>query len=126
MVTDPIADMITRIKNGQAAERSVLSLPYSKLKHAVAKILADSGYIISSELKKNKARQELIIKLGENKIINIRRISKPGRRLYSSAKRLPRPMGGAGVMIVSTSRGIMTDKNARKAGVGGEMICEVY
>lgn len=126
MVTDPIADMVTSIKNGQAAERSVLTVPFSKLKNEVAKILVANGYIIKTEIKKNKNKPELIIYLGENRIINLRRISKPGRRLYSSAKRLPRPMGGAGVMIVSTSRGLMSDKDARRAGVGGEMICEVY
>ena len=126
MVTDPIADMITRIKNGQSARRSTLTLPYSKIKFTVAKILAERGYIARAGVKKSKTKADLVIDLGDQRIINLRRISKPGRRLYSPAKKLPRPMGGAGVLIVSTSRGIISDREARKIGVGGEMICEVY
>ena len=126
MVTDPIADMVARIKNGQSARRTTVALPYSKTKHAVAKILKDKGYIEKVDVKKSKTKGELVLTLGDQRIINLRRISKPGRRLYSPAKKLPRPMGGAGVLIISTSKGIMSDREARKIGVGGEMICEVY
>jgi len=126
MVTDPIADMIAQIKNGQSARRTTVALPYSKVKHAVAKILKDRGYIEKVDVKKSKTKGELVLTLGEARIISLRRISKPGRRLYSPAKKLPRPMGGAGVLIVSTSKGIISDREARKIGVGGEMICEVY
>jgi len=126
MVTDPIADMVARIKNGQSARRSVVALPYSKVKHAVAKILKEKGYLDGIDVKKSKTKGELVLTLGDQRIINLRRISKPGRRLYSPAKKLPRPMGGAGVLIISTSKGIMSDREARKIGVGGEMICEVY
>ena len=126
MVTDPIADMVARIKNGQSARRSVVALPYSKVKHAVAKILKEKGYLDGIDVKKSKTKGELVLTLGDQRIINLRRISKPGRRLYSPAKKLPRPMGGAGVLIISTSKGIMSDREARRIGVGGEMICEVY
>jgi len=126
MVTDPIADMVARIKNGQSARRTTVALPYSKVKHAVAKILKEKGYLDGIDVKKSKTKGELVLTLGDQRIINLRRISKPGRRLYSPAKKLPRPMGGAGVLIISTSKGIMSDREARKIGVGGEMICEVY
>ncbi|HLB32177.1 MAG TPA: 30S ribosomal protein S8 [Patescibacteria group bacterium] len=126
MVTDPIADMVARIKNGQSARRTTVALPYSKVKHAVAKILKEKGYLDGIDVKKSKTKGELVLTLGDQRIINLRRISKPGRRLYSPAKKLPRPMGGAGVLIISTSKGIMSDREARRIGVGGEMICEVY
>ena len=126
MVTDPIASMLVSIKNAQAAGRELVVVPYSKLKESVARSLCKTGYLKGLAVKKNKNFNELQLSLGESNIINLRRVSKPGRRLYTTAKKIPRPMGGAGIMILSTSRGIMTDREARRKGVGGEMICEVY
>jgi small subunit ribosomal protein S8 len=126
MVTDPIASMLVSIKNAQAAGRSLVVMPHSKLKESVARTLCKNGYLDSVTAKKNKSFDELHLTLGESKIINLRRVSKPGRRLYATAKSIPRPMGGAGMMILSTSQGIITDREARRKGVGGEMICEVY
>jgi small subunit ribosomal protein S8 len=125
---DPIADMFTRIRNGQAANKVVVSMPSSKMKMALASLLKDEGYI--GEFSKTddvKPVLEITLKYFETKpvIEVIKRVSRPGLRVYKGNNELPKVMGGLGVAIVSTSQGLMSDRAARKAGIGGEVICFV-
>ena len=126
---DPLADMLTRIRNAQMAEKSVVSMPSSTLKVAVAKVLKDEGYIadyqISSEIKPLLSI-ELKYFEGRPVIEEVKRVSRPGLRQYTSSEDLPKVRGGLGVSIVSTSKGVMTDRAARAAGVGGEVLCTVF
>ena len=126
---DPLADMLTRIRNAQMAEKSVVSMPSSTLKAAVAKVLKDEGYIadyqISSEIKPLLSI-ELKYFEGRSVIEEVKRVSRPGLRQYKSSEDLPKVRGGLGVSIVSTSKGVMTDRAARAAGVGGEVLCTVF
>lgn len=129
-MTDPIADMLTRIRNGQMAEKVEVSMPASKLKAAIAKVLKEEGYIEDfavRELDNHKA--ELTIKLkyyeGRPVIEQLERSSKPGLRIYRGKDALPEVLGGLGVAIVSTSQGVMTDRSARALGQGGEVLCVV-
>jgi len=126
---DPLADMLTRIRNAQMAEKSVVSMPSSKLKVAVAKVLKDEGYIagyqISSEIKPLLSI-ELKYFEGRSVIEEVKRVSRPGLRQYKSAEDLPKVRGGLGVSIVSTNKGVMTDRAARAAGVGGEVLCTEF
>lgn len=125
---DPIADMLTRIRNGQKAVKTAVTMPSSKLKVAIAKLLKDEGYItdyaISGEV---KSELEVTLKYFEGKkvIETIQRVSRPGLRIYKGKNELPKVMGGMGVAVVSTSKGLMTDRAARSAGMGGEIICYV-
>ena len=125
---DPIADMLTRIRNGQAANKVAISMPSSKLKVAIANVLADEGYIESVKVVEG-AKPELEITLkyfqGKPVVESIQRISRPGLRIYKRKDELPKVMGGLGIAIVSTSKGVMTDRAARQAGLGGEIICYV-
>jgi len=129
MMTDPIADLLTRIRNAHHAEKIALTMPASKIKTAIAKVLQDEGFIESFEAAEENGKPQLAIKLkyfeGSPVIEQLQRISKPGLRVYKSAEELPKIKGGLGVAIVSTSKGIMTDKAARQAGVGGEVLCSV-
>lgn len=129
MMTDPIADLLTRIRNAHHAEKVSLTLPSSKIKQAIAKVLKDEGYIEGFETGDVEGKQQLTITLkyfeGEPVIENIARVSKPGLRVYKSASELPQINGGLGIAIVSTNKGIMTDRAARSAGVGGEVLCSV-
>jgi small subunit ribosomal protein S8 len=129
MITDPISDMLTRIRNASAVKKTEVRVPYSKLKHAIAKILAEEGYVASVE-KLADAHGELRIALKyagkEPSIRSVRRVSKPGQRLYFGHDRLPKVLSDQGIAIVSTSRGVMTNKEARKRRLGGEVLCEVY
>lgn len=126
---DPLADMLTRIRNAQMAEKSVVSMPSSKLKVAVAKVLKDEGYIQGYSVSEN-VKSELTIELkyfeGRPVIEELKRVSRPGLRNYKSASELPKVRGGLGVSIVSTNKGVMTDRAARAAGVGGEVLCTVF
>jgi len=126
MMTDPIADMFTRIRNAQRAEKVNVRMPASKTKLAIAKLLSDEGFIGSvSEVKNDgKPLLEVELKYYEDKpvIAEIKRVSKPGRREYKGSDKLPKVDHGIGIAIVSTSKGIMTDRAAREAGVGGEII----
>lgn len=125
---DPIADMLTRIRNGQAANKVVISMPSSKLKVAIANVLAAEGYIESVKvLEGAKPELEITLKYFQGKPVveSIQRVSRPGLRIYKRKDELPRVMGGLGVAIVSTSKGVMTDRVARQAGLGGEIICYV-
>ncbi|HAU67003.1 MAG TPA: 30S ribosomal protein S8 [Gammaproteobacteria bacterium] len=129
MMTDPIADLLTRIRNAHHAEKLSLTMPGSKIKHAIAKVLQDEGYIEGFDLDELDGKPAITIQLkyyeGSPVIENIKRISKPGLRVYKSAEELPSVNGGLGIAIVSTSKGIMTDRAARSAGVGGEILCSV-
>ena len=125
MMTDPIADMFTRIRNGQSASKTAVTMPSSKLKVAVAKLLKEEGYITDFAVA-GDAKPELTIELkyfeGKAVIENIQRVSRPGLRIYKRRDDLPKVMGGLGIAIVSTSKGLMTDRAARSAGIGGEII----
>ncbi len=131
-MTDPIADMLTRIRNASAVKKPEVMIPFSKVKFNIVEILKNEGYIDNIEVREErKDRKQLIIKLKYNKegnsvITGIKRISKPGRRLYTGKNELPRVLNNLGIAIISTSRGLMTNKQAKKEGVGGEIICELY
>lgn len=129
MMTDPIADLLTRIRNAHHAEMISLTLPGSKVKAAITKVLQDEGYIEGFDTSVEDGKPILNIKLkyyeGEPVIEQIQRVSKPGLRVYKSAEELPKVNGGLGISIISTSKGIMTDRAARSAGVGGEVLCSV-
>lgn len=125
---DTLADMFTRIRNAQMARKAQVELPASKLKLAVAKVLEEEGYIGGSKISEGaKPTLTLTLKYFEGRpvIETIKRVSRPGLRIYKSAGDIPKVKGGLGVVIVSTNQGIMTDRAARKANVGGELICEV-
>ena len=128
-MSDPIADMLTRIRNAQAADKVNVSVPSSKLKVAIAKVLKDEGYIEDFAVRENGAKPTLELGLkyyaGRPVIERIERVSRPGLRIYKGSGEIPKVMNGLGVAIVSTSRGVMTDKKARAAGVGGEVLCIV-
>lgn len=130
MVTDPIADMLIRIKNASMAGRSAITVDYSKIKEAVAKILVSEGYISSVETEGEMPHKQLAIKLKyENKksvITNLKRKSKPGRRQYVTKDGIPYVLGGMGTSVLSTSVGIMTGRDAKKKGIGGELLCEIW
>ncbi len=128
-MTDPIADMLTRIRNGQMAEKLGVSMPSSKLKEAIAKVLLDEGYIENFAVRKDGAKSELDIELkyyaGRPVIERLERVSRPGLRVYRGQQDLPKVMNGLGIAIVSTPKGVMTDRKARSANVGGEVLCIV-
>jgi len=125
---DPLADMLTRIRNGQMAKKASVSMPSSKMKVAIAKVLQDEGYITGFEVDA-EAKPTLTVDLkyfeGKPVIEMIKRVSRPGLRIYKPGDQLPKIMGGLGVAIVSTNKGVMTDRAARAAGVGGEVLCYV-
>lgn len=127
---DPLADMLTRIRNAQQAGKPDVALPASTLKLAVAKVLQDEGYIASASVLEVEGKKSLKIGLkyfdGRPVIAEIHRVSRPGLRAYKGNDELPRVRNGLGIAIVSTSHGVMTDRAARKAGVGGEVLCTVF
>lgn len=125
---DPIADMLTRIRNGQAANKVAISMPSSKLKVAIANVLAEEGYVESVKVVEGvKPELEITLKYFQNKPVveSIQRVSRPGLRIYKRKDELPKVMGGLGIAVVSTSKGVMTDRKARQEGLGGEIICYV-
>lgn len=128
-MSDPIADMLTRIRNGQMTEKVSVRMPASKLKKAIAQVLKDEGYIEDYAVRENSGLPEMEVALkyyaGRPVIDKIERISRPGLRVYKGQGDLPRVMNGLGVAIVSTSKGVMTDRKARTLGVGGEILCVV-
>jgi small subunit ribosomal protein S8 len=128
-MTDPISDMLTRIRNAQMVQRPVVSMPSSKLKVAIVQVLKDEGYVDDFTVRPNAGRPELDINLkyyaGSPVIEKIERVSRPGLRIYKGRDDIPKVMNGLGVAILSTSRGVMTDRKARAAGVGGEVLCIV-
>lgn len=129
-MTDPIADMLTRIRNAQRAQHPSCSMPGSKQKRRICQILKEEGYIEDYAWEDDGKQGVLTIKLkydgDEAAIEGMRRISRPGQRAYSRGKDIPKVHNGLGIMIVSTSRGLMTDRAARKQGIGGELICSVW
>ncbi len=131
MTHDPISDMLTRIRNASAIGKTEVVLPYSKMKFAIANILKEEGYINDvKEVSEGKFKELKIVlkykKDGKSSIKKIRRISKPGLRLYAGKNELPTVLNNLGIAIISTPRGIMTNKTAKDSGLGGEIICEVY
>ena len=129
-ITDPIADMLTRIRNANAARHATVDVPASKMKKAIAEILLDEGYIKNFELTPDGGQGTIKITLKYNDkeqvIKGLRRVSKPGLRIYVGAEDLPRVLKGLGIAIISTSKGVMTDKKARAANVGGEVLAFVW
>ncbi len=130
-MTDPLADMFTRIRNANQVYHEDVTVPASRIKVEVAKILTQEGYIEGYDLEKDKPQDKIKIKLKyasdrRRVITGIRRISKPGLRVYANKDSVPKVLGGLGVAMLSTSRGILTDKQARKEGVGGEVICYIW
>ena len=131
VVTDPIADMLTRIRNAITAKHADVEIPASKTKKAIVDILLNEGYIESYEVIENPLQNSLKVTLkygykGERVITGLKRISKPGLRVYASCSELPKVLNGLGIAIVSTSKGIMTDKNARSQNLGGEVLAYVW
>jgi small subunit ribosomal protein S8 len=128
-MSDPIADMLTRIRNAQRVEKTEVVMPSSKLKAAIAQVLTDEGYIEGFKVDANEGKPQLRIGLkyyaGRPVIERLERVSRPGLRIYRGRDDIPQVMNGLGVAIVSTSRGVMTDRRARSQGVGGEVICYV-
>jgi small subunit ribosomal protein S8 len=131
MVTDPIADMLTRIRNANQMRNKEVEIPASKIKVEIARILKEEGFIVDYKTKKNNVQDVLVLSLkyGENKervITGLKRISKPGLRAYVKADEVPKVLNGLGIAIISTSRGVMTDKNARQQSLGGEVLAYIW
>lgn len=130
-MTDPIADMLTRIRNANQMRYKEVEMPSSKMKLEIARILKEEGFIEDFKIKKNNVQNILVLNLkyGENKervITGLKRISKPGLRVYAKTEEMPKVLNGLGIAIVSTSKGIMTDKNARKNSLGGEVLAYIW
>ena len=131
-MSDPIADMLTRIRNANTAKHDTVDVPASKMKIAIANILLDEGYIAKYDIVEDGNFQTLHITLkygadkNEKVISGLKRISKPGLRVYANSEEMPKVLGGLGIAIVSTNKGVITDKEARKLGVGGEVLCFVW
>ena len=129
--TDPIADMLTRIRNANKALQAKVEMPSSSLKVELARVLADEGYITAYSVAKDGSFDKLVVELkytdGRRRVISqIKRISKPGRRMYAKKDNLPKVLGGLGTAVISTSRGLMTAREAQRLGVGGEVVCFVW
>ena len=129
-LSDPIGDMLARIKNSQIRNKKKVEMPSSKFKSKIADVLKEEGFIIDYKVEEKEKKQNLVIMLkynSGNPVINtIERVSKPGRRIFSSAESLPKINNGLGIAIISTPKGVMTDVNARKQKIGGEIICKVF
>lgn len=131
MQTDPIADMLTRIRNANKALQEEVRMPTSRIKESIARILVEEGYVRDFRVEKGESFDSLVIQLkfGHNRervISGLRRISRPGRRVYAKGDRLPRVLGGMGTAILSTSKGLITSRRAQEEGIGGEVICFVW
>ncbi len=131
MLTDPVADMLTRIRNANKALQPSVSMPTSTMKVEIARLLKDEGYIRDYRVEKGESFDTLVVELkfGRNRervITDLKRVSKPGRRVYAKKERLPRVLGGMGTAIISTSRGLVTSRTAQEQGVGGEVVCFIW
>ena len=131
VVTDPIADLLTRIRNALTAKHETVSVPNSKMKKAIVDILVNEGFVKSAEVVENDGKSDIVITLkygakNEKVITNLKRISKPGLRVYCGYEQLPKVLGGLGIAIVSTSKGVMTDKQARNNKISGEVLAYVW
>ena len=130
-MTDPIADMLTRIRNGSTARHSVVEIPSSRMKVEIARLMTEQGYVVGYAVKHGEHGEVIHVELkyGKNRervISGIKRVSKPGRRVYAKKESLPKVLGGLGTAIISTSRGLVTSAEARKLGLGGEVICFIW
>lgn len=130
-MTDPIADMLTRIRNGSTARHSTVEIPASRMKAEIARLMTEQGYIVGYDKKLGEHGEVIIVELkyGKNRervISGINRVSKPGRRVYAKKETLPKVLGGLGTAIISTSRGLLTSAEARRLGLGGEVICFIW
>jgi small subunit ribosomal protein S8 len=131
MLTDPVADMLTRIRNANKALQESVSMPASTMKAEIARLLKEEGYIRDYRVEKGESFDTLVVELkfGKNRervITDLKRVSKPGRRVYAKKERLPRVLGGMGTAIISTSRGLVTSRTAQEQGVGGEVVCFIW
>ena len=130
MVTDPIADMLTRIRNANVMRYKEVEVPASKIKNEIARILKEEGFISNYKVKKNNIQDNIVLYLkysGKERVITgLKRISKPGLRVYAKAEEIPTVLSGLGIAIISTSKGLMTDKDARKASLGGEVLAYIW
>jgi small subunit ribosomal protein S8 len=131
MLTDPVSDMLTRIRNANRALHETATMPSSRMKAEIARVLKDEGYIKDFRIERGEAFDTLVVELKygrsrERVITDLRRVSKPGRRVYARKDRLPRVLGGMGTAIMSTSKGLVTSRTAQELGVGGEVVCFVW
>ena len=131
MLTDPVSDMLTRIRNANRALHETATMPSSRMKAEIARVIKDEGYIKDFRIERGEAFDTLVVELKygrsrERVITDLRRVSKPGRRVYARKDRLPRVLGGMGTAIMSTSRGLVTSRTAQELGVGGEVLCFVW
>jgi small subunit ribosomal protein S8 len=131
MMTDPIADMLTRIRNANLAFKDEVEIPASRLKEQVARLLAREGYVSGYRMEGEAPKRHLVVEMKygperERTISGLKRVSRPGRRVYADRDNLPRVLGGLGVAILSTSQGLMTDRQAAHRGIGGEVLCQVW
>jgi small subunit ribosomal protein S8 len=130
MYTDPIADMLTRIRNALAARHSELVMPYSKMKENLASLMVSEGFLSGVKVKETGVKKTLVISLkyvdSHPVIVNLKRISTPGQRMYAKVDKIPRTNGGFGLTVISTSKGLISDRQARKERTGGELICQIW
>ena len=126
MYTDPISDLLTRIRNATMAHHEYVSIPYSTMKHNIAKVMKEKGFIKDIEIEEKNKFKLLEITLFEGRKLNLKRLSSPGQRLYTQSKKMKGTRGGLGTIIISTSQGIMTSSEAKKKNLGGELICEIF
>jgi small subunit ribosomal protein S8 len=131
MMTDPIADMLTRIRNANLAYKDEVVVPASRLKEEIAQVLAREGYVTGYRVEGEEPKRRIVIEMKygperERTVSGVKRVSRPGRRVYADRDRLPRVLGGLGIAILSTSQGLMTDRQAARRGVGGEVLCHVW
>ncbi len=128
--TDPIADLLTRIRNGLLVGQTEVSAPYSRLKHRLADLLVKNNYLLSAAVEGDEPQRILRLQLSSPTqpptLVNLERVSKPGRRVYVGYQSIPQVKNGRGLLVLSTSRGLLTDRSARRAKIGGEIICQVY
>ena len=129
-MVDPIADMLNRIKTAQAVQKELVEVPFSQIKYAIAKVLERRGFVKNVDFKGKRTKKFIEIGLkyrsGEPQITGVKRVSRPGQRLYASSAKIKRVRGGLGISILSTSKGLMTDGEARKENIGGEVLCEIW
>ena len=126
-VTDPIADLLTRIRNAARARKTLVHVPYSKMKEAICAVLKEKGYVLSLQVSGEGVVKELVIEIPENREdLHLKSMSKPGQRIYLGTKEIPRVLNGLGLAILSTPKGIMSGDQARKQKLGGEFLCEIY
>lgn len=126
-VTDPIADLLTRIRNAARARKTIVRMPYSKMKMAIATVLKERGYVLEAKATGEGVAKELMLEIPENRQdIHLKSVSKPGQRIYVKAQEIPRVLNGLGLAIVSTPKGVMSGEDAKKQKLGGEYLCEIY